>query len=131
LFFGSIKVSVSSLFFPLILLTELIFVVGVSLFVSACYVYFRDVARIWSAVAMLWLFVTPVFYSAPMLPQKMQSLLFLNPLTHILTAARTILLEGKTPSLFPIGATLLSCLILFFIAYTFFKKIEPSFAEVL
>lgn len=128
---GKLIISLSFLFLPIVLIIQLLLVVGVSLLISISYVQFRDIERIWRILVMLGFFITPVFYSISILPEYMQKVVTFNPLTHILTATRTILLYGGIPSLSNLYITFLFCLTIFSLAYLMFKKIEPYISEVI
>ncbi len=53
---------------PLLVLLLAAFTIGFGLFVSALNVYFRDVEHILAAVAMPWIFVSPIFWSFDTVP---------------------------------------------------------------
>jgi len=87
------------LLFPLILLPLVVFSSALALLLSALNVRFRDVAIIWTVFATALFYVTPVLYSltTPGLPKAVKDLLLLNPLTPILTQARTWIVEPTAP----------------------------------
>jgi ABC-2 type transport system permease protein len=87
------------LLLPLILLPLLILTAALSLLLSALNVRFRDVAIIWTVFATALFYVTPVLYpiTTPGLPQALKDLLLINPLTPILTQARTWIVEPAAP----------------------------------
>ena len=54
---------------------------------------------IYGIILTIWNYFTPVFYSLEILPTKLQVIFKLNPLYQFLTATRSIVLAGESPSL--------------------------------
>ncbi len=110
-----------------IFLCLFIFTVGIGLFLSCVSVFLRDVFYIYGIILTIWQYFTPVFYSIEILPAKLQVLFQFNPLYQFITAARTIVLEGKCPSL----VSLIICggmsLIMLVIGIMTFKKNQDKF----
>ena len=59
---SGLSLTVHALWVPVILLTQLIFTLGITLFLSAVTVFYRDVLMILEIGALAWMFLTPVFY---------------------------------------------------------------------
>src|SRR5256714_3921696 len=78
----------------LIVLTAL----GVSVWLSALDVQYRDVRYAVPFLVQVWLFATPVIYSTGDVPERWRPLLALNPMTGVIEAFRWSLLGvGDTP----------------------------------
>src|SRR5437660_3885129 len=88
----------------LIVLTAL----GVSVWLSALDVQYRDVRYAVPFLMQVWLFATPVIYSAGDVPERWRPLLALNPMTGIIEAFRWSLLGVGEP---PIAALLRTAVI--------------------
>src|SRR3954447_20252717 len=71
---------------------------GVSMFVAALQVYFRDVRSFLPYVLRVWLYASPVLYYAEDVPSKYEPLLALNPIGALLTAWSDVLNEGRAPT---------------------------------
>ncbi len=121
---------------PMLILVQIFLVVGMTLLVSALNVLFRDLQHLITIVMMVWFFGTPIIYPLSMVPEQFQPYLkFINPMTIYAAYYRNIFYYVKYPdgAGFPsvpetaaaIGITLL----IFFIGYFVFKKLEPRFAE--
>jgi lipopolysaccharide transport system permease protein len=116
--------------FPLLPL-NCIFVLGLSLFLSACNVYFKDTGHILSVVMMAWFFVTPIIYPLTQIPLRFRGIAFLNPMASLISLYRLAFLQ--TPLSFN-GWFFLSMMILFLVFYfgfRFFSHFEPLFADEL
>ena len=85
------------LIFPIILL--MLFNVGMGLILSAVYVFFRDLAYLWSIFVMLVMYLSAVFYPVSILPSLLGKLIYLNPVYVYIRFFRVIVLEGTVPSL--------------------------------
>lgn len=87
------------LILPYIFLCMLLFTIGMGLLLSCVSVFLRDVFHIYGIVLTLWNYLTPVFYSIEILPEKLQFLMQFNPLYQFLTATRTVVVYEQMPTL--------------------------------
>src|SRR5918992_5016271 len=71
------------LWFPVIVLVQLLLLVGLSLLVAALTVHFRDLKDILGNLLTLWFFSTPIIYPMTQAPEQYRWLLNLNPMTHL------------------------------------------------
>ena len=87
----------SWLLFPLFLLALVTFTAAVSMLVSSLYPRFRDTAIIWTVLATLLFYGTPVLYPLEVVPETMRELLIANPLTPLFELARTWVIDPTAP----------------------------------
>ena len=85
------------LLYPIIML--LLFNLGLGLILSALYVFFRDMQYLWMVFTQLLIYVSALFYSIDSFPQRMQHAFLLNPVYLFIRYFRTVVLEGRIPSL--------------------------------
>lgn len=116
---------------PLIVLVQLILVISISLPLSALCVYYRDIERIWGLIVTAGFFLTPIFYSLSAISEQRRLLLLLNPMTHIITASRSCLIYNNAPNFSLLGIILLLSLLILFIGFKIFRKMQRKFAEIL
>lgn len=76
----------------------LLFSIGISFILSTIYVRFRDIKHIYSIFLTLWMYMTPIFYSYTILPERVQNVIILNPMYHYLMYFRNTLV-GIVPNL--------------------------------
>lgn len=74
-----------------------VFAAGVSLFVAALQVYFRDLKEFLPYLMRVWLYLSPVLWYADEVPHGYDFLLYVNPLGSMLTAWSQALNAGMTP----------------------------------
>jgi lipopolysaccharide transport system permease protein len=117
--------------FPVVVLVQLIFTLALSLFFAALTVHFRDIRDLLSNLLMFWFFATPIIY--PWLDPNViayKRLFDLNPFTHIAVAYQEILFfpgpVGHAKWLVALGIASVG---LFLAAYWFFDRLRDSFAE--
>ena len=82
---------------PLILLEVYVFALGLSLFLSAAYVRFRDVNYIWEVVLQGLFYLTPILYPISLITNlSLQKLLLLNPMAQSIQDARYAMVSHET-----------------------------------
>ena len=84
----------TALLLPVPLLIQLVFTLGLALFVSALTVHFREIQNILSHVLHLWFFATPVLYPYAQAGGTLRALLRLNPMTHVIVSYQQLLFDG-------------------------------------
>lgn len=103
------------------------FVTGMVLILSTLMVFFRDVQFLWSVLSMVWMYMTPIFYPATIIPEKYFTLYKMNPLYQYITFARTLIIDGVSP----VPESFLYCLfwsfISLFLGIMVFKKEKEKF----
>lgn len=125
------RIPLTALLLPLIILPYLLLLLGISWFLAALGVYLRDIQQITGTLATLLLFLSPIFYSVNILPENLQTLIFLNPLSYVVESARAILIYGKLPDFIGLAIYTLVAVLVAATGYSFFRKVRPGFADVL
>lgn len=124
-----IPVNINLLWIIPIFFIQQIFTLGLSLFFSAANLLYRDIQYLLSMILLLWMYVTPVIYSADMVPEKYRIVFQLNPMAVIINAYRQVILAGGVPKYSSLLiATLLSFIVLL-IGLSYFKSREKIFAD--
>jgi len=86
------------LLFPLALLLLFAYTAGFAMLLSALYVRFRDVAIIWSVLATVLFYGTPILYPIEIVPDEYKSLIMINPLAPIFEQVRFWVLDPTAPT---------------------------------
>jgi len=122
---------VAWMFLPIIMLVEYVMALGVALLASSITVYFRDLQHILGIVAMAWQFLTPVIYPLSMVPEEIQPVFLLNPMTPVIIAYRDILYYGVIPQM----STMLHAtgfgIVIVVVGWIVFGQLKRRFAEEL
>lgn len=130
LFYGLVP-TINVLWLPLFLLLALVTSLGVSLWLSAMNVQFRDVHYTIPFLTQAWLFVTPIAYPSSLLSEPWRTLYGLNPMAGVVEGFRWALLGTDTA---PGPMTIVSAvvaLVLFVSGAFYFRRMEQGFADVL
>lgn len=121
----------TSFLIPVILGIQTILTLGLALFLSALNVYYRDVGYFIGIGLRFWMYLSPVIYSLENVPSKYRQIYLLNPMAPIIDAYRRLILEGALPNVkYLLYASLISVVMLF-VGYITFKKLEAAFADVI
>ena len=133
LFFIISKSQVPHLIFllPIALLPLLFFCLGITWFLSALGVFFRDLQQIISFGNTILLFLSPIFFPLEKLPVFLQKIAILNPLTFPLEWARGLILYNQFPNILQYLIFLMSSIVFTWIGFVFFQKTRKGFADVL
>ena len=106
----------------------IVFSLGVGLFLSALMVFFRDIQFLWTVLTQIWMYATPIFYPAEIIPERFKFIVRLNPLYHFIGNARTCLISGISPEPRAYIFCLLFALVALAIGAYTFKKTQDKFA---
>ena len=123
-----VAIKPQALLFFYFLACLVVFSLGIGLFLSALMVFFRDIQFLWTVLTQIWMYATPIFYPAEIIPEKYRFIVRFNPLYHFIGNARTCLISGVSPE--PrayIFCFLFAAISLLIGAYTF-KKTQDKFA---
>lgn len=119
------------LLLPIILIVQYILLIGLAFILSSITVYIRDLEYFISVLMMLWFYLCPIVYSVDFIPDKWLPLFKLNPMLHIINAYRDVLFYKRLPDMANLGIWTLISIVIAFIGYKIFKKLEKRFAEEL
>lgn len=129
--FSGLGLTVYALWYPVILLLQYILVLGISFIVSAITVYIRDLEHIIGVVLMAAFYATPIVYKLEQLPAHLQTVMQLNPMTHIINAYRDIFYYQQMPDFQNLAILFVASMALLIGGYFIFKKLQKGFAEEL
>lgn len=119
------------LLYPIIVFIQFVFQLGISLIISAITVYFRDIEHFIGIAIQVLFYATPIVYDAATIPANFQFIMKLNPMAHIINAYRSIFYYHRSPDWTSLGIMLLISLVIIFVGYAIFKKLQKRFAEEL
>ncbi len=116
--------------FPVVVLVQLVLTLGLALIVSSLTVHFRDIKDLLSNLLTFWFFATPIIYPMSQAPPMSRPFLNLNPFTHLAISYQEILFYpgpfGHWKWLLALGVMSVG---LFLFGYFLFDRLRDSFAE--
>lgn len=102
---------------------------GVSLWMSALNVQYRDVRYVVPFVVQFWLFATPIAYPSSLVPERWRTLYGLNPMAGVVEGFRWALLgSARAPGMLLVVSTGIVVVLLIGGLY-YFRRAEQSFAD--
>jgi ABC-2 type transport system permease protein len=134
---NQVPLSYTMLLLPFYILVLYILALGLSLFLAAAYVKYRDISYIWEIILQAGFYATPIIYPLQMIDNvAVQKLLLLSPVAFVIQGARNSVIteQALTTSevwgsvyyvLIPLGITGLAMLG----GYLYFKSQSDNFAE--
>lgn len=121
----------SALWLPLIWLPLLLGCLAVSWILASLGVFLRDIGQFIAVLISIMMFMSPIFYPASALPQRIQPLLAISPITQVIEQTRRVLISGERPSLLYVCAGILLSVIAAELGFRFFQKSKRAFADVI
>ncbi len=112
-------------FIPIVYL--IIFTTGLSLLLSALTVYFRDINSLYGVLALLWTYMTPIFYPVSIIQDKYSWVYEWNPMYYYIDYLRSLILEGVIPGMVPNLICLLCGIISLSIGWFIFNRTQNRF----
>jgi lipopolysaccharide transport system permease protein len=115
---------------PLLVILLIVTTLGVTLFLAALNVRYRDVRYVVPFLTQLWLFATPVAYSTNLLHGRWRAVAAINPMTGVALGFRWSIL-GTNVAVGPLLAiSTVTALIALGIGLAYFARVERTFADV-
>jgi len=124
-------------FVPFLLLEVYLFALGISLYLAALYVKFRDVGYIWEVILQAGFYLTPILYPLARITNvTLQKLILLNPMAQSIQAIRySAVTHDTVTTQHAFGGGLYAyipfaiVLAVLFVGFSYFKNQASSFAE--
>jgi len=129
LYYGIVP-TLNVIWLPFLLLLTLMTSLGVSLWLSALNVQFRDVRYVLPFLTQLWLFATPIAYPSSLLSEPWRTLYSINPMVGVVEGFRWALLGAKTAPGPMLIVSSLTALALLVGGAFYFRRLEKTFADV-
>lgn len=119
------------IFYPIVLLIQYIFSIGIAFIVSSVTVFLRDLEHLINIALMMLFYAAPIVYPAESLTGNLSLVITLNPVAHILIAYRDIFYYQRIPNMYNLGIVALVSVVIFLVGYAIFNKLQKGFAEEL
>jgi len=129
MFLYKVPVNLNVLWVIPIFFIQQIFTLGLSLFLAAINLIYRDIQYLLSLIVSLWFYLTPVIYPTDIVPDRFKLIFKLNPMSVITNAYRESILAGGVPNLNSLSIALVVSLVSLFLGFKYFKKLEKTFSD--
>jgi len=126
-----IDINAKLFFLPFFLLLVLVLSIGVSLWLSALNVKYRDMRHIVPFLLQVLFYCTPVAYAFDLVPSRWSVLYALNPMVGIIEGFRWCFLGNACllSTALPLSIAVISLIFVFSLAY--FARAEKTFADII
>jgi lipopolysaccharide transport system permease protein len=132
-----VPVTPYAIFFPIIIVIQLILTLGFSLLISSLSVHFRDLRDILANLLTLWFFSTPIIYpltfstehNENFISELFRRVLYMNPLSYVMDGYHRAIFYGTMPDWKHLLIVLAGSLLCFFVGYFVFDRLRDTFAE--
>lgn len=119
----------TALLLPVAMLSTMVAALSVGVWLSALNVAYRDVRYVVPFLVQVLLFITPVAYPTTSIPERLQWLVGLNPMSWVVDLSRWALL-GTQASWSVVGISVASTALLLITGLYYFRRVEHFFADV-
>lgn len=127
--FSGVGVSINLIFLPIVVIIQYILCLGIVFILSAVEIYVKDIEHIINFFISMLFYVTPILYTPDYVPNNMQFLLKLNPMSYLIEAYHDIFYYKQTPEFSSLGIVFLISIFIFTLGYNIFKRLQKGFAE--
>lgn len=114
---------------PLLLALQQLLAFAIALLTATLHVFFRDITHLVGLTLHAWFWLTPIVYSATVLPQPLQLALWLNPAYHLIEAYHQVLLTARWPDPAHLLALTIAALALFALARLCFYRLRADLRD--
>ncbi len=123
------KLTVWALLVPVIWLLQFFFTLGMVWILSSMNVYLRELQNLVGVLILILMMISPIAYTADMVPAGLRNLLKLNPLYYIVIAYQDCLMLGRFPRGEIFWVLLFLAVSSFGCGYWFFSRMKRVFAD--
>jgi ABC-type polysaccharide/polyol phosphate export systems, permease component len=130
MFYYRVPLTVNALYSLPIIFVLTLFIMAMTLILSATQVRFRDIGVAVPFLLQLWMFATPVVYPLSAVPERFRALYVLNPMVGTVENFRRTILEGVAPDLYTLTLSAAVSVALLIFSYIYFKHVEATVADL-
>jgi lipopolysaccharide transport system permease protein len=116
---------------PLFILLAVLTVLGISLFLAAVNVRYRDVRYMIPVFLQVLPLLSGVMFAVDQIPVKWQWILSFNPMTSVIAGWRWAVLDASQPHWGQVAVGVTVACVLFLVGLATFRSSEPNFADTI
>lgn len=131
LFYGIVPNVLSFVLLIPLLLLAMVTALGVGLWLSALNALYRDIRYLLNFLVRMWMFITPVVYSAELIENPLARLVYsLNPMVGVVQGFRMVLLGTENNLGAGQWVSVAAALLILVTGLYFYRRMEAIFADV-
>ncbi|HEX4157988.1 MAG TPA: ABC transporter permease [Rhizomicrobium sp.] len=120
----------ASLAIPLVVAPFALLVLGVVWFLSALGAYVRDLRQVMGVLALVMMYLSPIFFPLAMVPARARAFFYVNPLAFPIESTRAALFAGQWPNWLAFAVYAAIAWLFAAAGYRWFLRVKPGFADV-
>ncbi len=114
---------------PVVWLLLIMSVMGINWIISLLNVVFRDLQNLVTALLMVMLIVSPIAYTASMVPDSLRGIILINPFAYFVIAFQELIVLGQSPTTLQWIVLVAMSLAFFAIGGWFFTRTKPVLVD--
>jgi lipopolysaccharide transport system permease protein len=115
---------------PLLLIQQT-FALGLGALLGTMNVFFRDIGHLVGIAVQFWFWLTPIIYPITILPERIQQLIMLNPMTQVVMSYQQILLYNRWPNWENLQIHIVGALLILGIGFSVFQRLSGELVDEL
>ena len=133
IFFVYFKIipGIELLWLPLIIITQQLFLIAISLVLGYISVFIRDIENFMGHLMRIWFYSSPVIWDANRLPENYRFIVDMNPLAAFLSSYRNILMYHSDPEFIKLLIISFSSIIIIFFMINYYSQNEHKIIKAL
>jgi lipopolysaccharide transport system permease protein len=116
---------------PALVVLVVLTALGISVWLSALDVQYRDVRYAVPFLIQVWLFATPIVYPASEVPERWRAFIALNPMAGVIEGFRWVLLGSPTSPAPLLASSVVIVAVALGSGLLYFRRMERTFADVI
>ncbi len=129
IFLFKVRIGLPLVYFPLLVVIEFFLTSGITLFLSALNVFYRDIQFIIMNLMTFLFFSLPIMYFDSNLPLKIRHIIYLDPIAYLMKCFQNIFYFNMFPRPYYVLGVLLISLLFYIIGYSYFASRKELFSE--
>ncbi|MGH1462402.1 MAG: ABC transporter permease [Neptuniibacter sp.] len=118
-----------ALLIPFVFIVQQILAYAIGFICAVIGVFIKDVKELVGVGMHLWFWLTPIVYVVDILPEHVRIFFMMNPIYHIMTAYRDLLMYQKLPDLLPLTIILVLAVSMLMAGIYLCKKLERDIRD--
>jgi lipopolysaccharide transport system permease protein len=116
---------------PAFMVIAMLTAFAIGLWLTALNVKFRDVGLLVPFLTQIWMYASPIAYSAALVPERWRWIYSLNPIVCVVEGFRWAILGNAPPAMGPMFLSLATVLLILVTGIVHFRRTERYFADII
>jgi lipopolysaccharide transport system permease protein len=113
---------------PFVFILQILLTLGIVWITASLTIFFRDLQQATPILILFLMLVSPIAYTADMVPEGLKPMLSFNPIARLIALYRSLLLDNQIPVV-DLSVFALIAFSIFFLGFAFISRLKPLFAD--